>query len=189
MARQDLEPGIVVGGELRDPERLTEALREFFTKNNLPSRDVRLGDREQQDRRPDVRDHRHRRPEPARERDSLPRPGDASDPDRGCGPRLPRSWTRPRRGADGASSASCSSSPTGSSSTATSPPAARRHRARRHRPGSVRAAPGDGARRARTRPASGARRRRGRPRAFDVCSLRRSRVRVRPRARVGRLTR
>ena len=43
VARRELEPGIVVGGELRDPERLSEALREFFAKNDLPKRNVRLG--------------------------------------------------------------------------------------------------------------------------------------------------
>jgi type IV pilus assembly protein PilM len=43
VARQELEAGIVVGGELRDPERLSEALREFFAKNDLPRRNVRLG--------------------------------------------------------------------------------------------------------------------------------------------------
>jgi type IV pilus assembly protein PilM len=43
VARHELEPGIVVGGELREPERLTEALREFFANNDLPRRNVRLG--------------------------------------------------------------------------------------------------------------------------------------------------
>jgi type IV pilus assembly protein PilM len=43
VVRHDLEPGIVVGGELRDPEKLTEALREFFGKHDLPRRNVRLG--------------------------------------------------------------------------------------------------------------------------------------------------
>jgi len=43
VVRYDLEPGIVVGGELRDPEKLTEALREFFGKHDLPRRNVRLG--------------------------------------------------------------------------------------------------------------------------------------------------
>jgi type IV pilus assembly protein PilM len=43
VARMDLEPGIVVGGEVRDPERLGAALGEFFKKNNLPKRNVRLG--------------------------------------------------------------------------------------------------------------------------------------------------
>jgi type IV pilus assembly protein PilM len=43
VVRRDLEPGIVVGGELRDPERLTDALRDFFGQNNLPRRNVRLG--------------------------------------------------------------------------------------------------------------------------------------------------
>jgi type IV pilus assembly protein PilM len=43
IARTDLEPGIVVGGELRDPDALAAALKEFFTKNNLPKKGVRLG--------------------------------------------------------------------------------------------------------------------------------------------------
>jgi len=43
IARYELEPGIVVGGELRDPERLSEALRKFFAENDLPRRNVRLG--------------------------------------------------------------------------------------------------------------------------------------------------
>lgn len=41
--RQPLEHGIVVGGELRDPEALAVALREFFRVNKLPKRGVRLG--------------------------------------------------------------------------------------------------------------------------------------------------
>jgi type IV pilus assembly protein PilM len=43
VARDPLEPGIVVGGELRDPEALAEALKEFFTKHKLPKKGVRLG--------------------------------------------------------------------------------------------------------------------------------------------------
>jgi type IV pilus assembly protein PilM len=43
VARQALEPGIVVGGELRDPERLSEALKKFFAAHDLPRRNVRLG--------------------------------------------------------------------------------------------------------------------------------------------------
>jgi type IV pilus assembly protein PilM len=43
VAREPLAPGIVVGGELRDPEALAEALKEFFAKNGLPKRGVRLG--------------------------------------------------------------------------------------------------------------------------------------------------
>jgi type IV pilus assembly protein PilM len=43
IARTDLEPGIVVGGELRDPDALAAALKEFFAKNNLPKKGVRLG--------------------------------------------------------------------------------------------------------------------------------------------------
>ena len=38
-----LAPGIVVGGELRDPDALAEALKEFFARNGLPKRGVRLG--------------------------------------------------------------------------------------------------------------------------------------------------
>jgi type IV pilus assembly protein PilM len=43
VARTPLEPGIVVGGELRDPDALAEALKDFFAKNNLPKKGVRLG--------------------------------------------------------------------------------------------------------------------------------------------------
>lgn len=43
VAREDLEPGVVVGGELRDPEALTAALKKFFAQNKLPRKNVRLG--------------------------------------------------------------------------------------------------------------------------------------------------
>jgi type IV pilus assembly protein PilM len=43
VARQSLEPGVVVGGELRDPDALADALKSFFAKNRLPKRGVRLG--------------------------------------------------------------------------------------------------------------------------------------------------
>jgi type IV pilus assembly protein PilM len=43
VAREPLEPGVVVGGELRDPDKLAAALKEFFAKNGLPKRGVRLG--------------------------------------------------------------------------------------------------------------------------------------------------
>jgi type IV pilus assembly protein PilM len=43
VAREPLEPGIVVGGELRDPDALAEALKEFFAKHKLPKKGVRLG--------------------------------------------------------------------------------------------------------------------------------------------------
>jgi type IV pilus assembly protein PilM len=43
VARAPLAPGIVVGGELRDPDRLADALKDFFAKNKLPKRGVRLG--------------------------------------------------------------------------------------------------------------------------------------------------
>jgi type IV pilus assembly protein PilM len=42
-ARMPLERGVVVGGELRDPEELTAALKIFFRKNKLPKKAVRLG--------------------------------------------------------------------------------------------------------------------------------------------------
>jgi type IV pilus assembly protein PilM len=41
--RGPLEPGIVVGGELRDPEALALALKDFFKLHGLPKRGVRLG--------------------------------------------------------------------------------------------------------------------------------------------------
>ncbi len=43
VARQPLDPGIVVGGELRDADALAEALKDFFAKHKLPKRGVRLG--------------------------------------------------------------------------------------------------------------------------------------------------
>ncbi|MFN2628580.1 MAG: type IV pilus assembly protein PilM [Gaiellaceae bacterium] len=43
LARRPLEPGIVVGGELRDPEALAEQLKIFFSANKLPRKNVRLG--------------------------------------------------------------------------------------------------------------------------------------------------
>jgi type IV pilus assembly protein PilM len=43
VAREDLEHGLVVGGELREPELLAEALRAFFRKHKLPRQGVRLG--------------------------------------------------------------------------------------------------------------------------------------------------
>ncbi|MBX5475262.1 MAG: type IV pilus assembly protein PilM [Thermoleophilia bacterium] len=43
LARQPLAPGVVVGGEVRDPDALAHALRAFFAGNRLPRKGVRLG--------------------------------------------------------------------------------------------------------------------------------------------------
>ena len=43
VARRDLDAGIVVGGELRDPDALAVSLKEFFAANKLPKKNVRLG--------------------------------------------------------------------------------------------------------------------------------------------------
>jgi type IV pilus assembly protein PilM len=43
LCREALAPGIVVGGELRDPEALGDALKSFFARNKLPRKGVRLG--------------------------------------------------------------------------------------------------------------------------------------------------
>ncbi|MGH2920561.1 MAG: type IV pilus assembly protein PilM [Gaiellaceae bacterium] len=43
VAHGRLEPGIVVGGELREPDALAEALKTFFRKHKLPRQGVRLG--------------------------------------------------------------------------------------------------------------------------------------------------
>src|SRR5689334_14451886 len=43
MVRQELEPGVIVGGELRDPDALAAALKEFFKQHKLPKQGVRLG--------------------------------------------------------------------------------------------------------------------------------------------------
>jgi type IV pilus assembly protein PilM len=43
LAREPLDPGVIIGGELRDPEALVEALKAFFRKHKLPRRGIRLG--------------------------------------------------------------------------------------------------------------------------------------------------
>jgi type IV pilus assembly protein PilM len=43
LARTPLDRGVVVAGEIRDPDALAVALRNFFNQNKLPKRDVRLG--------------------------------------------------------------------------------------------------------------------------------------------------
>jgi type IV pilus assembly protein PilM len=43
VAQSELEPGIIVGGELREPDALAEALKLFFHKHKLPRQGVRLG--------------------------------------------------------------------------------------------------------------------------------------------------
>jgi type IV pilus assembly protein PilM len=43
LARMPLERGVVVGGELREPEELAAALKVFFRKNKLSRKAVRLG--------------------------------------------------------------------------------------------------------------------------------------------------
>ena len=43
LVREPLEQGVVVGGELRDPEALSESLERFFRRHSLPRRGVRLG--------------------------------------------------------------------------------------------------------------------------------------------------
>jgi type IV pilus assembly protein PilM len=43
VVREPLLPGVVVGGELRDPDALGDALKAFFARNKLPKKGVRLG--------------------------------------------------------------------------------------------------------------------------------------------------
>ena len=43
LARTPLERGVVVGGEVREPEELARALKSFFSEHKLPRRGVRLG--------------------------------------------------------------------------------------------------------------------------------------------------
>jgi type IV pilus assembly protein PilM len=43
VARENLDPGIVSAGELREPDLLADALKAFFSKHKLPKRGVRLG--------------------------------------------------------------------------------------------------------------------------------------------------
>ena len=41
--REPLEPGLVVSGEIRDPDALAESLKRFFELHKLPKRGIRLG--------------------------------------------------------------------------------------------------------------------------------------------------
>ena len=43
LAGGPLPPGVIAGGELREVEALADALKEFFGKNKLPKRNVRIG--------------------------------------------------------------------------------------------------------------------------------------------------
>src|SRR5438046_2884803 len=43
VARAELEPGVVVSGEVRDVAALAKALDAFFTANRLPRKGIRLG--------------------------------------------------------------------------------------------------------------------------------------------------
>jgi type IV pilus assembly protein PilM len=43
VARESIDQGLIVGGELREPELLADALRSFFRKHGLPRQGVRLG--------------------------------------------------------------------------------------------------------------------------------------------------
>jgi len=43
LVRQPLDPGVVVGGEVRDVPALARALDQFFTQEKLPRRGIRLG--------------------------------------------------------------------------------------------------------------------------------------------------
>ena len=89
IAREALAPGIIVGGELREPELLADALREF-SQQQQPSEAQRASRHcEQPHRRSLLRDRRHRRSGAARQRDSLPCAGGAADSDRGGRARLP----------------------------------------------------------------------------------------------------
>ena len=88
---------MIVGGELREPDLLADALRSFFRKNKLPRTGVRLGIA---NNRIGVRIFEIAGiddPKAARERDPLPRPGGAADSDRGGGARLPRPQRARRR--------------------------------------------------------------------------------------------
>jgi type IV pilus assembly protein PilM len=43
LARQPLDPGVIVGGEVRDVPALARALERFFAENKLPRRGIRVG--------------------------------------------------------------------------------------------------------------------------------------------------
>lgn len=43
LARAPLDRGLIVGGEVREPEALAKALKAFFATHKLPKKDIRLG--------------------------------------------------------------------------------------------------------------------------------------------------
>ena len=90
LARVPLEPGIVVGGEVRDVAALAAALDSFFTENKLPRRGIRLGIGTNRIGVRTRRHRRHRRRAPARQRRPLPGARGAVDPARPGRARLPR---------------------------------------------------------------------------------------------------
>ena len=182
-----LERGVVVGGELREPEELAAALKTFFRKNKLPRNCVRLGI---SNNRIGVRTFEISGIDDPRQLANAVRfraQETLADPARRGRARLPHPRRQDRRGrradvpgaarrrAPGARRALRRRLPQGGAE------------ARRHRPRGVRAAPGA----ERSRPAA-RRGRRGRlrldrPRPLDARRLRRPRLRVHPRARLGRL--
>ena len=180
-------PGIIVGGELREPELLADALREFFRSNNLPKRNVRLGIA---NNRIGVRSFEIVGiDDPAqldnairfRAQEALPIPIEEAVLDYQI---LGESDERGRR--DGQARPARRRLPRARRPLCQRVPESRR-RARRHRPRSVRAAPRHGrAARGRTARRRGAGRRLGRSRTFDVRCVRRSRLRIHACPRVGR---
>ena len=186
--REPLEPGLVVSGEIRDPEALGDALKRFFDLHKLPKRGVRLG---VSNNRIGVRIFEIEGiadAQSARECDPLPGGGSAADPARSGGARLrrpgrARSCRRHRVEAHPARRRVPGGRrpvPAGVSS--------RRSPGRRDRPRGVRSPPRRSRLPAERDPSAGALvGGRDRPRPHDDRRLDRTALRVRPRSRLGRL--
>ena len=90
LARAPLERGVVVAGELRDPDALAVALKAFFNDEQASQAEHPPWHREQPRRCPRARRPGRRGPGAARQRRALPRAGGAADPALRSRPRLPR---------------------------------------------------------------------------------------------------
>ena len=97
LARASLEPGVVVGGEVRDVAALATALDELLQRQQASAPGHPARHRHQPHRRAHRRHRRRRRRAPARQRRSLQGARGSLDPARPGRPRLPRRQRDGRR--------------------------------------------------------------------------------------------
>ena len=190
LARVPLAPGVVVGGEVRDVEALATALDSFFTRQQASAPGHPARHRQQPHRRAHGRHRRCRGRAPARQRRSVQSARGSLDPARPGRPRLPRRQRDGRTSPGPSHGASCSRPPTRSRSTTTSRRAGRRASSSRAST-SRRSRCCAQSRRAtatwRRTPPRRLGRRLDRSRPLDAGDLRRNRLRLHARSRLGRL--